>query len=136
MSTVDLAGVWRLVSYYDLDDDGLRSEGPLGPDPRGLLIYGDDGFLSVNMMRPDATSVQIAYLGYAGTWRRSDDDETELVHRIEVCSNPVWADTEQTRRMSFDGELLTLTGTAIVAGRPQNRLLTWRRASLQTPQTL
>lgn len=135
MSTVDLVGLWRLISYYDLDDDGLRSEGPLGPDPRGLLIYGADGHLSVNMMRPDAAPGQTAYLGYAGTWRRSDD-ETELVHRIEVCSNPAWADTEQTRRMSLDGELLTLTGTAIVAGRPQLRLLTWRRASPRAPQAL
>lgn len=126
MSAIDPTGLWRLVSYYDLDEDGNTSEGPLGPHPRGLLFYGADGYLSVNIMRPNAAPGQTAYLGYAGAWRQSGSD---LVHRIEVCSDPTWADTDQVRRMSFYGDLLTLVGTATVDGRPQQRLLSWRRAT-------
>ncbi|WP_433658371.1 lipocalin-like domain-containing protein [Nocardia sp. CA-128927] len=51
MSATDLVGTWELVAYLDTDEQGVISEGPLGDSPRGLLIYGVDGHMSVSMMR-------------------------------------------------------------------------------------
>ncbi|MDQ0748265.1 hypothetical protein QF034_002496 [Streptomyces africanus] len=126
MSGTELLGRWRLVSYYDEDDQGHPSEGPLGPEPYGLLYYADD-YMSVNMARRNPIPGAVNYMGYAGTWRRTAPDT--VVHAIEVCSNPAWAGTEQTRTLSLGGDVLTLRGHAMVDGRVQQRVLTWKRAA-------
>jgi hypothetical protein len=125
MAATGVLGLWRLESYYDLDDTGNRSTGPLGTAPRGLLYYGADGYMSVNMMRTEPAEAAAPYMGYAGRWRL---DGGRLIHQISVCSNPAWAGTEQVREMELDGDRLTLVGTALIAGKPQRRLLNWRRA--------
>ncbi|WP_084520066.1 lipocalin-like domain-containing protein [Nocardia mexicana] len=127
MTASDLVGTWELVSYYDIDDADVRTEGPLGDAPRGLLIYNAHGYVSVSMMRTDAAAGAAPFMGYAGTWRQ---EGTEVVHAIRVCSNPAWANTEQVREMSLRGDVLTLIGSAQVDGRAQRRVLTWRRAAL------
>ncbi|MBF4999591.1 lipocalin-like domain-containing protein [Nocardia sp. BSTN01] len=126
MTATDLVGTWELVSYYDIDDADVRSEGPLGPAPRGLLIYTAQGSVSVSMMRTGDTTAAPPFMGYAGTWRTTG---MAVVHAISVCSNPAWAGTEQVRQMSLDGDVLTLIGAAQVDGRTQRRILTWRRSA-------
>ncbi|SUA43425.1 Uncharacterised protein [Nocardia africana] len=126
MTATDLVGTWELVSYYDIDDADVRSEGPLGPAPRGLLIYTAQGSVSVSMMRTGDIAAAPAFMGYAGTWRTAGK---AVVHAISVCSNPAWAGTEQVRQMSLDGDVLTLIGAAQVDGRTQRRILTWRRSA-------
>lgn len=125
MNATDLVGTWELLSYYDIDEHDATSTGPLGEAPRGLLIYGAHGYMSVSMMRTDGATDTPPFMGYAGTWRRRG---TELVHAISICSNPAWADTEQVRRMSLTGDVLTLIGAAQVGGQMQRRVLTWRRS--------
>ncbi|OXR41950.1 hypothetical protein B7C42_05934 [Nocardia cerradoensis] len=126
MTATDLVGTWELVSYYDIDDADVRSEGPLGPAPRGLLIYTAQGSVSVSMMRTGDTTAAPPFMGYAGTWRTTG---MAVVHAISVCSNPAWAGTEQVRQLSLDGDVLTLIGAAQVDGRTQRRILTWRRSA-------
>ncbi|MEV7421600.1 lipocalin-like domain-containing protein [Streptomyces sp. NPDC091212] len=126
-SGAELAGLWRLVAYFDIDDEGTTSEGPLGPEPRGLLFYSADGYMSVDMMRPGPPGPAVGYMGYAGGWRVSGN---QLVHMIEVCSNPLWADTEQIRDVTLDGDRLVLSGSAVVSGQPQRRVLHWERARI------
>ncbi|WP_228829895.1 lipocalin-like domain-containing protein [Nocardia beijingensis] len=130
MNASDLVGTWELVSYYDLDERNGTSQGPLGDAPRGLLIYGAHGYMSVSMMRTDGAAGANPFMGYAGTWRLAG---AEVVHAISVCSNPAWAQTEQVRRMSLDGDVLTLIGAAQVGGRTQRRVLTWRRSRPPEP---
>ena len=125
MNATDLVGTWELLSYFDIDEHDATSTGPLGDAPRGLLIYGAHGYMSVSMMRTGAATSTPPFMGYAGTWRRRG---TEIVHAITVCSNPAWADTEQVRQMSLNGDVLTLIGAAQVDGRMQRRVLTWRRS--------
>lgn len=124
LGLLGLLGLWRLVSYHDEDAGGAVSEGPLGPEPHGLLYYADD-YLSVNMGRGIPEPGAVDYMGYAGTWRREGD---LIVHAIDVCSNPAWSGTEQTRTFEVDGDQLTLRGSAAVDGRTQQRVLTWKRA--------
>ncbi|MCU1648079.1 MAG: hypothetical protein JWN03_8354 [Nocardia sp.] len=125
MNASDLVGTWELMSYYDIDEHEATSKGPLGVSPRGLLIYGAHGYMSVSMMRTDSATEPPPFMGYAGTWRRRG---AEVVHAITVCSNPAWANTEQVRQISLAGDVLTLIGAARVGGRRQRRVLTWRRS--------
>jgi hypothetical protein len=127
-----LIGAWELVAYEDVDEEGSHHEGPLGPAPRGLLIYSADGRVSVTMMRtvnPSAPSgrdweVQ-AYASYAGTWRHANE---RVYHTITVAPDPGWLGTEQARDVTLDGERLTLTGRSLA--RPaQSRILEWRRVA-------
>jgi hypothetical protein len=132
MSADDLIGVWRLVEYFELDDTGATSEGPLGPDPQGLLMYGRDGHVAVSMMRtphgpgpgwPDVPDGQETFMGYAGRWRLEGDGK--VVHQVQVSAHPRQVGTEQVRDVVLDGDHLTLYGTRLTGdGR---RMLRWRR---------
>jgi hypothetical protein len=128
-----LAGVWRLVAYHELDETGATSEGPLGPDPQGMLMYAPGGYVAVSMMRPQdgaATSTaplgdgQETFMGYAGRWRLEGD---RVVHQVQVSAHPAQVGTEQVRDVVLDGDQLTLYGTRLSGhGR---RMLRWRKVT-------
>lgn len=132
LSEADLIGVWQLTSNLDVDEDGTTSEGPLGPHPKGLLIYGEHGYMSVSMMRTGRLSGTgsgrerplTTYMGYSGTWRLVDD---AVVHEVEISSHRHMVDTKQIREAVLDDDRLTLYATALIGGRPQRRVLTWQR---------
>ncbi|MGW5661081.1 lipocalin-like domain-containing protein [Streptomyces sp. NPDC003758] len=123
----DLTGVWSLRSFHDLDDDGTVHEGPLGPAPAGLLVYAPGGRLSVTMMRTGpAQPGRPDYMSYAGTWRRDGD---RVVHTIDLAPDRSWLSTDQIRDLVFVArDELELRGRALV-GRPQLRVLRWRRVT-------
>ncbi|MFI1304800.1 lipocalin-like domain-containing protein [Streptomyces sioyaensis] len=124
MTAHELVGVWRLEAFHDIDSTGALHEGPLGPEPRGLLFYSADGHVSVTMMRTGpAHRGRSAYMSYAGTWRREGD---RVVHTIDVAPEPGWLGTEQSRDLELDGDDLVLHGTSLV-GPVQRRVLHWRR---------
>ncbi|MFE4059630.1 lipocalin-like domain-containing protein [Streptomyces sp. NPDC059096] len=131
-SAGEITGVWRLASFHDVDAEGSTREGPLGPDPTGLLFYSPEGHVSVTMMRaveprgpgePPAERPARSYMSYAGTWRRLGD---QVVHTITVAPDPGWIGTDQVRDLTLEGDRLTLYGDALV-GRPQRRVLEWHR---------
>lgn len=135
MATNDLVGVWQLVSFLDLDDAGTTGEGPLGPEPSGLLFYTRDGHVSVHMMRTGASAggdgaepAPQTYLSYAGTWRRIGE---QVVHTITVAPDTQWLDTEQVRHLTLNADHLTLVGTTL-SGPVRRRVLTWRRTGTGT----
>ncbi|MFG2095444.1 lipocalin-like domain-containing protein [Streptomyces sp. NPDC048612] len=126
MTAQELVGVWRLESFRDIDGTGTPQEGPLGPEPRGLLFYSADGHVSVTMMRTGPAHTERSnYMSYAGTWRREGD---RVVHTIDVAPEPGWLGTEQSRDLELEGDELVLHGNALV-GRPQRRVLRWRRVA-------
>lgn len=133
LSEAGLIGVWRLISNLDVDEDGATSEGPLGPYPKGLLIYGGHGYMSVSMMRTGHVSgagsgperPATAYMGYSGTWRLVDG---VVVHEVEVSSHGHLVNTKQIREAVLDEDRLTLYSTAHINGQPQRRVLRWQRA--------
>ena len=133
LSEADLIGVWKLISNLGLDEGGIVSEGPLGPHPKGLLIYDGRGYMSVSMMRTgrlnDAGSGPVQpstfYMGYSGTWRLVND---VIVHEVEVSSHPHMVNTKQIREAVLGDDRLTLYATALIGGRLARRVLSWRRA--------
>lgn len=133
LSEADLIGVWQLVSNMDVDEDGATSEGPLGAHPKGLLIYGVHGYMSVCMMRTGRSSgsgsepgrLPTTYMGYSGTWWLADG---MVVHEVEVSSHLHMVNTRQIREVVLDDDRLTLYATALIGGRPKRRVLSWQRS--------
>ncbi|WP_413760830.1 lipocalin-like domain-containing protein [Streptomyces sp. MMBL 11-3] len=137
MTASELIGVWRLASFHDVDEEGRTHEGPLGPEPDGLLFYSAEGHVSVHMMRTGPQAGPRAsrdgsgerppqdYMSYSGTWRRAGD---QVVHTITVAPERGWIGTDQVRDLSLAGDTLTLHGDSLI-GRRQRRVLVWRRVS-------
>ncbi|MCK7625839.1 lipocalin-like domain-containing protein [Streptomyces sp. RS10V-4] len=127
LTAAQLTGSWRLLAFHETDAAGtVTGEGPLGPDPRGRLVYLPDGQVSVHMMRsPDAPDGTPSYMGYAGTWRLVDG--RTVVHRITLTPRRDWIGTEQTRRAALAGDRLTLHAATRIGGRPHHRVLVWQR---------
>ncbi|QQM43706.1 lipocalin-like domain-containing protein [Streptomyces liliifuscus] len=127
MTPEEVVGVWRLASYTEVGEDGGTVAGPLGEAPAGLLIYTADGHVAVSMMKTGEAPALETYMGYSGQWRLAGD---RMTHRVQVSAHPRMAGTEQIRRVTLDGETLSLRGTAVtpVGGRAPERVLTWRRA--------
>lgn len=126
----DLVGVWRLVAHFYLEDDGSTSEGPLGDQAEGLLIYHGDGYVAASLMRTgpstgaDYLGSSDDYLGYSGRWHVRDDT---VVHEVVIASHPRVVNTEQVReaRLAEDGLRLLRR-----LGGPHDRVvMDWRRAS-------
>ncbi|MEO3756415.1 lipocalin-like domain-containing protein [Streptomyces sp. B6B3] len=127
----DLVGTWRLESYLTVGPDGATAEGPLGPAPAGLLLYGADHRMSVSMMRTDDAEpgaeprAGTRFMGYAGGWRLAG---RQVVHTVAVSSHSYLLGTRQVRDCVLDDEVLTLTGSARTADGVRRGVLTWRRA--------
>lgn len=54
-----LIGAWTLVSYQEIPVDGSESFEPLGPDPRGIIMYTPDGYMSAQLSRPDRPPLRL-----------------------------------------------------------------------------
>jgi hypothetical protein len=117
-----LLGSWRLVSW-DWQDAAGAVTSPLGEDPVGQLTYDASGTMSAQLMRRArqpfrdedwrrATDAEKAaawsgYFGYFGTY--AVDEEAGIVtHNVEGSAFPNLVGTEQVRRCSLDGDLLSL----------------------------
>lgn len=135
LSEKDLAGSWRLVAHYYLEEDGSTSEGPMGDQADGLLIYHDDGYMAASLMRtkplnnedggrsPSYLGSIDDYLGYSGRWRLHEDT---VVHEVVIGSQPRVVNTEQVRQVSLEnGELRLLRH---LGGPHDYVVMDWRRA--------
>jgi hypothetical protein len=52
MTSNPLVGTWRLISWENRDLDGTISY-PLGKDAVGYIMYNQDGYMFVAIMRSD-----------------------------------------------------------------------------------
>jgi hypothetical protein len=52
MKSNPLIGTWRLISWENRSADGQISY-PLGEDAVGYIMYNQDGYVFVAIMRPD-----------------------------------------------------------------------------------
>jgi hypothetical protein len=136
LSEKDLAGAWRLVAHFYLEEDGSTSEGPMGDQANGLLIYHEDGYMAASLMRTEPLTSGTGtppptylgstddYLGYSGRWRIRDDT---VVHQVVIGSQPRVVNTEQVRQISMDdGGVLRLLRR--LGGPHDYVVMDWRRA--------
>jgi hypothetical protein len=141
-----LVGTWNLVSYTILNDEGIKIAEPFGPNPRGLLIYTDNGFMSGQLMsasrpqwrsdlpRKASTEEKVlafdTYLGYCGTYEIQED---RVIHHVTTSFFPNWIGTDLVRVMQLDGNLLTLSVPPVLGkGKTRTIRLTWRRLEMPT----
>jgi len=117
-----LVGTWHLVKWEAHNPDGSITY-PLGREVQGQIMYGDDGRMSVQLMRTDqrrfandywgcATSAEKAeawgnYFGYFGTYAIDPDAEV-VTHQLEGSWFPNLVGTAQRRHYEFEGDQLVL----------------------------
>jgi hypothetical protein len=137
------AGVWNLVSFeVRLSDGEIMS--PFRRDADGTIIYGADGYFSVQLMQRDrpkfasgdvqsgtADEMSSAYKGYIAYYGTYVVDEAEgiMTHRVRGSLFPNWVGEDQTRYFKFSGSQLTLsTPPTQFGGQQLTASLTWERA--------
>ena len=140
MERLSLVDSWKLVSFESRDTNGNIAY-PWGKDPLGYLLYNSDGYMSVSIMssiRPKFSSGDLkggtleekvaaadSHISYRGTYEVKEDT---VIHHIELSFFPNWIGVEQKRRLSIDGNRLSLSTPPIaVAGVEQTQHLVWER---------
>lgn len=142
MNKESFHGVWKLVmSEYRLPDG--QAIHPMGENTSGMLIYGADGHMMVQIMasgrpvfasgdRMAGTAEEIktafeGYVAYFGTYE-VNQKEGSVLHRIEGSSFPNWVGKNQQRFYEISPESLILRTPPInLAGRQITGILHWKR---------
>jgi hypothetical protein len=132
MASNPLIGTWSLVSWENRSvvDGGVSY--PLGKDAVGYIMYGQDGYMSVAIMRPDRAEFAAGdllsgsaqerahaadtYVSYCGRYEFRGDT---VVHRVELSLFPNWVGVEQERIVEVAGNRLTLSTRPILLGGAQ-----------------
>lgn len=137
-----LAGVWELASYTVTDRNGM-ARFPFGEQPKGQIVYTENGRMSAQLMRSDyeltpfsgldvSTAVQemglSAFFAYWGVYH-VDESESTVTHEIEGCLYPGWVGASQVRNFRFEGsDHLVLWAQLSDVGDPGDLYeLRWRR---------
>jgi hypothetical protein len=135
-----LVGTWTIVSTTGKLPDGTPT---WGSDPKGLLVFSDNGRFSVQIMRSDrpkyaadnrlkGTPEEVrataeGTISYFGTYSVGEADKT-VTYRIESSSYPNWNGSDQKRTIiSVTADELRYANPAPSIGGPPTEL-TWRRA--------
>ncbi len=135
-----LLGTWRLVSCETRAQDGAVDH-PLGRDAVGLLIYTDDGHMSVSIARAvrrpfadgdllggtgeEKAGAVETYISYCGRYERRAGS---VVHHVEMSLFPNWTGRDQERRVELHGDRLTLEAPPFsIKGMEQRSVLVWER---------
>jgi hypothetical protein len=141
-----LAGAWRLVSIETIRANGEVIYPYYGKHPEGLLMYDSSGWMSVQIVSdpkptvprsssregflaaPAAEKASAAegYYAYYGSWT-VDPSGATVTHHIQESLYPAERGEDGRRRLSLQGNLLTLTAKAREMGEEHERRLVWKR---------
>ncbi len=129
MASNPLIGTWRLLSWENRSVVDGQVSYPLGKDAVGYIMYGQDGYMSVAIMRPDRAKfaagdllggseqerVRAAgtYVSHCGRYEFRGDT---VVHRVELSLFPNWIGVEQERLVEVVGDRLMLSTRPILLG--------------------
>src|ERR671920_990307 len=129
MTTNPLIGIWRLISWENRSLDGQKISYPLGKDAVGYIMYNEDGYMFVAIMRPNRVKfaagdllggsaeeqAQAAgtYVSYCGRYEFRGDT---VIHHVDVSLFPNWVGVEQERLVELRGNRLTLSTRPILLG--------------------
>ncbi len=118
-----LVGTWQLLEMYSENLAGYRWH-IYGENPIGMMIFTENGYMSVTLMKPDRTPFpnNDLYQGtpseivieafqffnaYCGSYSLDLENKT-VTNVVEACKNPLWEDTTQTRYFSFENDVLKI----------------------------
>lgn len=128
--TSAIVGTWRLVAYKDIPDKG-PVHCPFGEQPEGLLVYGADGYMSIQVMRTphpkvasgDEEKVTVdekvalydAYTAYFGTYKVNTALHVVTTHVLADMAD-IFVGRDEERPYELQGDRLTLTPEWITDG--------------------
>jgi lipocalin-like protein len=135
-----LVGRWRLVSWENRSVNGQLSY-PLGQDAVGYILYDEDGYMFVAIMRPNRAKFAAgdllrasteekahaaeSYVSYCGRYEFHGDT---VIHHVELSLFPNWVGVDQERLVALSGNRLILsTRPMLLAGTEQTAHLMWER---------
>jgi lipocalin-like protein len=135
-----LIGTWRLVSWENRSVDGRVSH-PLGEDAVGYIMYNQDGYMFVAIMRPDRAEFAAGDLLSGSTEERARAAGTyvsycgryefrggTVVHHVELSLFPNWVGVDQERLVEVVGDRMTLsTRPILLEGMQRTARLIWER---------
>jgi hypothetical protein len=141
MSSNPLTGTWRLISWENRSVVDGQVSYPLGKDAVGYIMYSQDGYMFVAIMRPDRPKFAAGdllsgsteekahaastYVSYCGRYEFRGDT---VIHYVELSLFPNWVGVEQERLVDVRGNRLTLsTRPILLGGIQQTAHLIWER---------
>jgi hypothetical protein len=132
-----LVGTWKLVSASSTTSSGERNEAPYGPNPAGLLTYGDgrvialisdDGRKSLSAgggSLDEQAEAFKTFLAYAGRYIFNGD---KVIHRVEISSIQNYVGKDLVRTVKFRGDqIILVTPPTRINGKIQTVELIWQR---------
>jgi len=140
----ELVGTWQLLSYIEVPINGTDSKFPMGQSPKGLLMYGADGYMSVQISNSErsnfssddrylANELEIrsqvkGFISLAGSYK-IDNINATVQYSIITSSFPNWEGQFQERKIDFEGDILYLKSVKPILsdGIEVNSYMTWRR---------
>lgn len=124
----DLVGTWSIASATA--EQGATTVEPYGSNPKGTLMFDENGSYSLVLLRPDLPTfasnnrtagtqeenkaVVQGSIAHFGTYAVEGDDT--LVFRIEASTFPNWNGAEQNRPFTLTGGKLEYTVPAASGG--------------------
>ena len=136
MSTRQFWGTWRLQSF-EVRTSAEDVSYPYGRDAKGYLIYTEDGYMAVAVMKAhradfnssDMLSASLdekrvafdTFASYCGTY---EVRENKVIHHVQLSLFPNWSGSDQERFFKFSADQLVLS-TPIAAG--ATAIVVWRR---------
>lgn len=139
-----LIGTWTLVELIEVPLNGEETIHPMGTKPKGIIIYNNDGYMSVQIMKSDSQKSETkvstdllekqdenessAYLAYSGPFQTNDEKQT-VSHTMFVSLFKNWRGQTQDRKVLFKNGLLHLETEQPFLSNSKlvNHKLTWKR---------
>jgi len=143
MSTNAFVGAWRLLSFEARTSGGEVSY-PLGRDAAGILLYSQEGYVAVSVMRGDRANFKSASIweaasseeklaafdSYSSYCGRYEVKQNKVIHHVELSLFPNWSGVGQERYFEFAGDQLTLrTPPTMIDGVEQTAIAIWQRVN-------
>lgn len=139
-----IVGTWTLVELIEVPVNGGEITHPMGENPKGLIIYSPDGYMSAQIMNAqrkdfhqehwtnatpeEYTQEGSTYLAYSGPFK-TDDEKQIVSHTMYVSLFPNWTGQIQNRIVIFKDGFLHLESEKpfISNSRLMIHKLTWKR---------
>lgn len=140
-----LIGAWKLVSYVEKPTDGSAAFYPMGTEPKGIIMYTPDGYMSAQLQKPgrrtfasgdwfegsdeEVREEATGYIAYSGPFH-TDEATRSLTHSMFVSLFPNWIGQTQPRTVKIEGDLLHLSSAKPIrsGGKETMSYLVWKRA--------